>query len=810
MTQHIREIVSVSGIENVSRRGILKGVLSTTGLVLAIHVMPSGPALADDAPKWGAQGMPHGTVNNPLAFVSIAPDGTVTIVCHRSDMGQGVRTGMPLIVADEMEADWAKVKVAQAPGDEVKYGNQDTDGSRSTRHFFMPMRQVGAAARMMLEAAAAKRWGVDVSDVEAKNHEVIQKSTGKKLGYGELAADASTMGVPSNVSLEKTGAATPVSLPLKDPSQFRYIGKEGTNIVDGFNITTGRATYGQDVRLPGQKYAVIARPAVMGGKVASYDATDAKKIPGVLQIVEMPTPTFPMKFQPSGGIAVIADNTWAAIQGRNALKIIWDDGPHATYDSQAYRAQMEATARQPGKILRTDGDFAAAYASADKKVEAEYYIPHNAHATMEPPSATCRIVDGKAEVWTSVQSPQAAHDMVAAYLALPPENVTVNVTFWAAVSGASQSRTSRPRRLCAQRRWAERRSRSCGLARTTSTTTSIIRCRVERLEAGLDKDGHVVAWRHNSVAPTIFALFMADPKHEAPLEQGMGLVDMPFDIKNVSIENGEAEAHTKIGWWRSVSNVPHGFAIQSFVAELAAAAGKDQKEFLLDLIGPARILDVPQKVRDFWDYGENPEVYPIDTGRLRNVVELVTEKAGWGKREVPKGHGLGLAAHRSFVSYVAAVIEVAVDEKGNVTVPRVDIAVDCGPIVNPDRVRSQFEGAVVMGLGVRSLERNLVQGRPSPAEQPRRLPGAQDQRGAARDACLCRAARLRHAYGRRRRTRRAAGRAGAHECDLCGERQTHSIVAARTAVGQQGLSVRQTSRDSLPARSVIPPRGPRA
>jgi isoquinoline 1-oxidoreductase beta subunit len=697
MTKHIREIVSVTGIENVSRRGLLKGILSTTGLVLAVHVLPS---LADDAPKWGGDGMPHGTVNNPLAFVSIAPDGTVTIVCHRSEMGQGIRTGMPLIVADEMEADWAKVKVAQAPGNEIKFGNQDTDGSRSTRHFFMPMRQVGAAARMMLEAAAAKRWGVDVSDVEAKNHEVIQKSTGKKIGYGELAADASTMGVPSNVSLEKTGAATPVSLPLKDPSEFRYIGKEGTNIVDGFNITTGRAIYGQDVRLPGQKYAVIARPPVMGGKVASYDATDARKLPGVVQIVEIPTPSYPMKFQPSGGIAVIADNTWAAIQGRNALKITWDDGPHGAYDSQAFRAQMEATARQPGMILHSDGDFAAAYASADKKVEAEYYIPHNAHATMEPPSATCRIADGKAEVWTSVQSPQAAHDLVASYLALPPENVTVNVT----LLGGGFGRKSKPdfaveAALCSKAMggapvkvvWTREDDIHNDFYHTVS---------VERLEAGLDKDGKVVAWRHNSVAPTIFALFTADPKHEAPLEQGMGLVDMPFDIKNVSIENGEAEAHTKVGWWRSVSNVPHGFAIQSFVAELAHAAGQDQKEFLLDLIGPARILDVPQKVKNFWDYGENPEVYPIDTGRLRNVVELVTEKAGWGKREVPKGHGLGLAVHRSFVSYVAAVIEAAVDEKGNVTVPRVDIAVDCGPIVNPDRIRSQFEGAVVMGLGV--------------------------------------------------------------------------------------------------------------
>jgi isoquinoline 1-oxidoreductase beta subunit len=697
MTNQIREVAS-SSIENISRRGVLKGLLSATGLVLAVSVLPARPARADE-PKWGADGMPHGTVNNPLAFVSIAPDGTVTIVCHRSEMGQGVRTGMPLIVADELEADWSRVKVAQAPGDEVKFGNQDTDGSRSTRHFFLPMRQVGAAARMMLEQAAAKRWGVPVSEVEAKNHEVIQKSTGKKLGYGELAADASTMGVPANVSQEKMGSATPVSLRLKDPSEFRYIGKEGTNIVDGFNITTGRAIYGQDVHLPDMKYAVIARPPVMGGKVASYDATDAMKTPGFVKIVEIPAPSFPLAFQPSGGIAVVADNTWAAIQARKALKIVWDDGPHGTYDSKAYRTALETTARQPGKVVRTEGDFAAALAGADKKVEADYYIPHLAHATMEPPSATCRIVDGKAEVWTSVQSPQAAHDLVAKYLGLPGENVTINVT----LLGGGFGRRSKPDYAVEAALvskgiggapvkvvWTREDDIQNGFYHTVSA---------ERLEAGLDKDGNVIAWRHNSVAPTIFALFAPDPKHEAPLEQGMGLVDMPFEIKNMSIENGEAEAHTKIGWYRSVSNIPHAFAIQSFTAELAAAAGKDLRTYILDLIGPARIVDVRKTVKDFWDYGENPDTYPIDTGRLRKVVELVTEKAGWG-RKLPPGHGLGLAVHRSFVTYVSTVVEAAVDDKGNVTVPRVDIAVDCGPTVNPDRVRSQMEGAVIMGLGL--------------------------------------------------------------------------------------------------------------
>ncbi len=289
--------------------------------------------------------------------------------------------------------------------------------------------------------------------------------------------------------------------------------------------------------------------------------------------------------------------------------------------------------------------------------------------------------------------------MVAKYLGLAPEKVTVNVT----LLGGGFGRKSKPdfaveAALCSQGIdgapvkvvWTREDDIRNDFYHTVS---------VERIEAGLDKEGKVVACRHNSVAPSIMSLFMPDPKHEANWELGQGLSDLPFDIKNISLENGEAEAHTKIGWWRSVSNVPHGFAIQSFAAELAHAAGKDQKAFLLDLIGAPRILDVPEKVKSFWDYGENPEVYPIDTGRLRGVVELVTEKAGWG-RQVPKGHGLGLAVHRSFVSYVAAVIEAAVDEKGNITIPRVDIAVDCGPTVNPDRVRSQFEGAVIMGLGV--------------------------------------------------------------------------------------------------------------
>jgi isoquinoline 1-oxidoreductase beta subunit len=537
---------------------------------------------------------------------------------------------------------------------------------------------------MMLEAAAAKRWNVDPSEVAAQNHEVVHKASGRKLGYGELAADASVMPVPDN-------------LKLKDPAQFRYIGKD-TPIVDGFDITTGRAMYGTDTRLPGMKYAVIARPPVYGGKVKSVDTAEAMKVPGVEKVVQIAGTPLPSGFQPLGGVAVVARNTWAAIQGREALKIEWDDGPNQAYDSKTYEEQLRQTSRKPGKVVRSEGDADAALARAATKVEAEYYIPHLAHATMEPPAATARIVDGKCEVWACVQGPQAMHDEVAKRLGLSADKVTANVT----LLGGGFGRKSKPDFAVE----AAILSREMGGApvKVQWTREDDVQhdyyhtVSVERIEAGLDASGKPVAWRHRSVAPSIASIFGPD-QHEAPFELGMGLVDVPFDVANIRIENGEAAAMTRIGWFRSVSNIPHAFAIQSFVAELAAATKKDQKEALLALIGPPRIVDPRQSAADFWDYGESFDKYPIDAGRLRRVVELVAEQSQWGRQMAP-GHGLGIAAHRSFVTYVATVVEAAVDDKGNVSVPRVDVAVDCGPNVNPDRIRAQMEGAVVMGLSL--------------------------------------------------------------------------------------------------------------
>jgi isoquinoline 1-oxidoreductase beta subunit len=670
----------------VDRREFLAGL---SGLVLVASV--SRIAKAADAPKkYGADAMEHGWRDDPLTFVAIGEDGLVTVVVHRSEMGQGIRSGLPLVVADELEADWSKVRVTQAPGDEEKFGNQDTDGSRSMRHHFDPMRRVGAAARTMLEAAAAATWNVPVSSVRAVNHEVIHQQSGRRLGYGALARAAAKLPVPARESLR-----------LKDPAQFRYIGKDNIPLLDGADMAHGRAQYGIDVRVPDMLYAVIARTPVLGGKVARFDAAAAQAIPGVVKVLEIPGTAGPPQFEPLNGIAVLAGDTWTAMKGRQALNIEWNAGEHGSYDSAAFRAELEQAARKPGKVLRQSGDFDAAFAKAARKVEAEYYLPHIAHATMEPPSATARIVDGHCEVWAPTQAPQATREGIAKRLGLPMAKVTVHVT----LLGGGFGRKSKPdfateAALLSQQMggravkvvW----TRDDDLHHDYFHTVS-----VERLQAGLDEQGKTTAWLHRSVAPTIVSTFAPDPKHEAAFETGMGLINVPFEIANLRIENPPALAHTRVGWFRSVSNVPHAFAVQSFVAELAAAAGRDHRDFLLDLIGPARRID-PANLLDSWNHGESPQRYPVDTGRLRRVIETVTREAGWG-RKLPKGQGLGLAAHYSFVSYVATVVHVEVNAQGEVSIPRVDIAFDCGPQVFPDRVRSQLEGSVIMGVSLAML-----------------------------------------------------------------------------------------------------------
>jgi isoquinoline 1-oxidoreductase beta subunit len=421
-------------------------------------------------------------------------------------------------------------------------------------------------------------------------------------------------------------------------------------------------------------------------------------VPGVEKIVTLPPTPAPYKFGPLGGVAVIARSTWAAIKGREALKIVWDDGPNKAHDSKAFRQHLEAEVKKPGKVERNVGDVDKALASAARVIVGEYYAPHLHHATMEPPAATARMSHGKWEVWAPVQSPGGARDDVAAALGVSPSEVTLQPT----LLGGGFGRKSK----CDFAIEAAFLSRELGgtAVKVVWTREDDVRhgfyhtATADRFEAGLDAGNKVIAWRHRSAAPTILSTFAPDPKHPFDIELGMGWVDTPFDVPNIRMESGEAQSHVRIGWFRSVNNVMHAWSTQSFVAEMAQQLGKDPKDFLLELIGPARTVDPRKEVTTpWWNYGEPFETYPIQTGRLRNVVEIAAKEAGWGK-QLPKGQGLGIAAHRSFVTYVATVVHVVVGDKGQISIPRIDTVVDCGYCVHPERVRSQMEGAAVMGL----------------------------------------------------------------------------------------------------------------
>ncbi len=675
-------ITNVSGAK-VSRRGVLKGL---GGFVLAMHVLPAGEARAFvPYPTFGT-GMPHGIVADPHVFVSIAADGQVTIIAHRSELGTGSRTTLPMIIADEMEADWDRVTVLQAPGDEPKYGNQDTDGSRSLRHHIQPAREIGASVRGMLEQAAAEKWGADLADVQAAGHQVIHKTLGERLDYGDLAEAAMALETPARETLS-----------FKDEAEFRYIGKGQVQIVDLHDITTGKAVYGADVVLPGMKVAVIARPPVVGAQIKSVNDAAALAVAGVEKVIRIPLAPLGSKFKPLGGVAVVAANTWSAIQGRDALEIDWDRGEHGSFNTETYEAELRAATAAKGSSVRNQGDADTALSNAARVLTYEYYQPHLAHAPMEPPAAVANFADGKCEIWAPVQSPYVARTDTAEYIGLDVENVTLHVTLLGGGFGRkSKADFATEAAFLAKEiggpvrvQWTREDDIRHGYFHTSS---------VERIDVGLDKDNAVVAWRHRSAAPSFLSTFTADAGVQHEIEIGMGLENLPYDIANISAEQCKALAHTRIGWYRSVSNIPRAFAVQSATAELAAELGLDQKDFLLKMIGDRRILDAAQSglPGKFWNQYEPYEEFPFDTGRLSDVVRLAADKAGWGKT-LPEGEALGIAVHRSFVSYIAMVVHARVD-KGTVHVPEVHVAIDCGFVANPERVRSQVQGACVFGM----------------------------------------------------------------------------------------------------------------
>jgi len=679
----------MNSITNVSRRRFMKGLLGTGALVLGVHYVPKY------VPKYVAMVALAGPEDprltdadraalHPNAFVGIETDGTVYLVAHRSEMGTVIRTSLPLVVADELDADWKRVKIDQAIGDK-RYGDQNTDGSHSIRSFYDVMRQAGATARVMLISAAAERWNVPASQCKTEPHTVVHPQTGRRLSYGDLAAAASKLPVPNKQDVQ-----------LKTKDEWRYIGK-GMTSYDLLDLCIGKAVYGMDVRRDNMIYASIEHPPVLGGKIKSVDDSEALKVAGVRQTVAIDPFKPPPAFQPLGGVAVIADNTWAAFQGRKKLKIEWDNGPNASYDSDEYKKDLYATARKPGKVIRNVGDADAAFANAGQVFDAQYYVPLLAHASMEPMVAVAEFKDGKVTAWAPVQNPQAAQAIISQELGIPKEDVICHVT----LLGGGFGRKSKPDFI----------AEAAVLSKKTGRPVKVVWTREDDIrfdyynavaamymKAALDGKGTPTAWLQRSVFPPITSIYDVNAVYGDPPHLQQGWTDMPYDIPNLRIENGPAPAHVRIGWLRSVANIYHAFAVQTFTDELAHRASRDRVEYLLELLGAPRSLDL--KDTGYPNYGADPTTYPWETGRLRRVTEMVAEKSGWGKRKMGKGTGLGIAAHRSFLSYVATVVEVEVNDQGDIKIPRVDTVVDAGLVVNPEVVRAQFEGAAVFGTSI--------------------------------------------------------------------------------------------------------------
>jgi isoquinoline 1-oxidoreductase subunit beta len=535
--------------------------------------------------------------------------------------------------------------------------------------------------------------GVPAKECATEPHFVVHRSSGRKLGYGELAAAAAKLPVPKKEDV-----------PLKERSEWRYIGKESNALFDLRDIVTGKAVFGMDVgmdaSMPGMVFASIEHPPVLGQKIKSYDDKAALKVPGVQKTLTIETFKPPHLFQPLGGVAVIADNTWAAFKGRKSLNIEWESSPHAVYNSAPFRKTLEATSRQPGKVVRNVGDVDAAFAKGGqagiKIIEAEYYAPHLAHASMEPPVAVAEYRDGKVLAWAPTQNPQAVQETIASVLGIKKEDVTCHVT----LLGGGFGRKSKPDQV----------AEAAVLSKQLGKPVKVVWSREDDIhfdffhsvaamymKAAVGPDGKPTAWLQRTVYPPIGSTFDASARY-ADDEMGLGWNNLPFDIPNHRAENGPADFHVRIGWLRSVANIYHAFAIHSFADELAHNAKKDSGRVSARPDRPAAHRRArPQRRRSGRRQTVSARHRP-PAPRSRDGSREI--RLGKTIKELGKGRGMGIAAHRSFLTYVATVVEVEVDAKGQVHIPNVWTAVDAGTIVSPDNIRNQFEGAAVFGTSL--------------------------------------------------------------------------------------------------------------
>ncbi len=586
----------------------------------------------------------------PNAWLRIGTDDSVLVMVDRSEMGQGVATSLPMLLAEELEADWSKIKIEFAPADKAytnpMFGMQGTGGSTSVRAAFTPLRKAGAAARELLVAAAAQTWNVDKAECRAEKGAVIHTPSKRRLTYGKLAAKAAVLPAPADV-------------PLKDPKDWKILGTRVRRL-DTPPKVDGSAQFGIDVKVPGMLVAVIARCPVFGGKVASFDATKAKAVPGVKQVVQI-----------SSGVAVVADGYWPAKKGRDALEVSWDEGPNASVSSATIAQLFAQRAEQPGAVARHDGEAEAALASAGSKLDAVYEAPFLAHATMEPMNCTAHVRPDGVDIWAPTQFQTGCQQLGAGIGGVAPEKVQVHTTYLGGGFGRrfeldfirEALETSKAVGAPVKVIW----SREDDIRQAQYRPACY-----HRFRAGLDATGQPVAWTHRIVAPSIFArVFPQTIKNGLDGEAVEGGVGMPYTIPNVHVDYLLTDTGIPVGFWRSVNNSYNAFAVECFIDEVAHAAKRDPYEYRRDLLTKAP--------------------------RHLGVLNLAASKAGWGTAP-PAGRARGIAVYKSFETYVAEVAEVSVASDGAVRVHRVVCAVDCGPVVNPDIVEAQMQSGIVYGL----------------------------------------------------------------------------------------------------------------
>ncbi|WP_455220821.1 molybdopterin cofactor-binding domain-containing protein [Kaarinaea lacus] len=651
---------------NISRRRFLVTSVSMgAGLTLGVHLVacserkvPETQALPEAGPGKAGGEIVSDFSFEPNAFVRIEPDNTVTVIMKHFEMGQGTYTGLATLVAEELDAAWNQVQVQAAPANAKLYNNlfwgpmQGTGGSTAIANSFEQMRKAGAAARQMLVTAAAKQWNVPADEIIVQDGTLSHKNPGKSATFGDFAELAAKEPVPQEVF-------------LKSPDEFRLIGKDLPR-KDSNDKCTGKALYTQDVKLPGMLTAVVAHPPRFGATVKSFDATESKKVKGVVDVLQIPT-----------GVAVLANDTWSAMQGRNALKVEWDESEAFKKSSSQLMEEYKAKAKQAGAVARKDGDVDKAMSSAVKTLSAAYEFPYLAHAAMEPLNCVVQIKDNACEIWNAAQTPTADQMAISKLLGINVDQVKIN-TFYA---GGSFGRRANP--------LSDYVLEAANIAKALGNDTPVkmiwtreddMRAGYYRpmyyheIKAGLDKEGNPVAWQHRIVGQSILTGTAFEPmlvKNGIDATSVEGASNLPYAIPNLLVDLHTVKLPVPVQWWRSVGSTHTAYSTETFLDELAHAANKDPVEYRRALL----------------------KNHPRHLG----VMELAAEKAGWGG-DLPEGKGRGIAVHESFNSYVAEVAEVSVNKDNTFNIDRVVIAVDCGFAVNPDVVKAQMEGGMGFGL----------------------------------------------------------------------------------------------------------------